>query len=114
MHELGVVFYVIDECQKIAVDNKVKHVNSVTIELGTVSGVIDKYLVDCWKWAVNKHENMTNCELKIEKIIAITHCEDCGNDYNTIVYGKICPYCKSTNTYLLQGNEFNIKEMEVE
>ena len=114
MHELGVVFYVIDECQKIAVDNKVKHVNSVTIELGTVSGVIDKYLVDCWKWAVNKHENMTNCELKIEKIKAITHCKDCGNDYNTIFYGKICPYCKSSNTYLLQGNEFNIKEMEVE
>ena len=114
MHELGVVFYVIDECEKIANENKVKHVNSVTIELGTVSGVIDKYLVDCWNWAVNKHEIMTNCELKIEKIKAITHCEDCGEDYNTIVYGKTCPFCKSSNTYLLQGNEFTIKEMEVE
>lgn len=113
MHELGVVFHVIDECEKIAEQNKVNHIDSVTIELGTVSGVIDKYLVDCWNWAVSKRENMTKCELKIEKIKAITHCEDCGKDYNTIIYGKTCPHCQSSNTYLLQGNEFNIKEMEV-
>lgn len=113
MHELGVVFHVIDECEKIAEQNKVNHIDSVTIELGTVSGVIDKYLVDCWNWAVSKHENMKKCELKIEKIKAITHCEDCGKDYNTIIYGKTCPHCQSSNTYLLQGNEFNIKEMEV-
>ncbi len=113
MHELGVVFHVIDECEKIAEQNKVNHIDSVTIELGTVSGVIDKYLVDCWNWAVSKHENMTKCELKIEKIKAITHCEDCGKDYNTIIYGKTCPHCQSSNTYLLQGNEFTIKEMEV-
>ena len=114
MHELGVVFYVIDECEKVAKENNVKHVNSVTIQLGTVSGVIDSYLVDCWNWAVSKHEDMINCELKIEKIKAITHCEDCGKDYNTIIYGKTCPHCQSENTYLLQGNEFLIKEMEVE
>ncbi|MBQ0036941.1 MAG: hydrogenase maturation nickel metallochaperone HypA, partial [Firmicutes bacterium] len=48
-----------------------------------------------------------------EKIEAITHCEDCGNDYNTIIYGKTCPKCESNNTYLIQGNEFVIKEMEV-
>ncbi|MDO4500351.1 MAG: hydrogenase maturation nickel metallochaperone HypA [Erysipelotrichaceae bacterium] len=112
MHELGVVFYVIDECEKIAKENKVNHVNSVTIQLGTVSGVVDNYLVDCWNWAVSKRELMTNCQLKIEKIEAITHCEDCGNDYNTIIYKKVCPKCNSTNTYLLQGNEFYIKEME--
>jgi hydrogenase nickel incorporation protein HypA/HybF len=112
MHELGVVFHVIDECEKIAEENNVTHINSVTIQLGTVTGVIEKYLVDCWNWAVTKHENMTGCELKVEKIKAITHCEDCGKDYNTIIYGKTCPHCNSTNTYLLQGNEFTIKEME--
>ena len=114
MHELGVVFYVIEECEKVAQENKVNHINSVTIQLGTVSGVIDKYLVDCWDWAISKHDIMTNCKLKIEKIKAITHCEDCGEDYNTIIYGKTCPHCKSENTYLLQGNEFYIKEMEAE
>lgn len=113
MHELGVVFKVIEECEKIAEENNAKHINTVTIELGTVTGVIDKYLVDCWDWAVKKHEIMTDCKLKIIKIHAVTHCEDCGRDYNTIIYGKTCPHCNSGNTFLLKGNEFNIKELEV-
>ena len=52
-------------------------------------------------------------DCNIEKIEAITHCSACGNDYNTIIYGKTCPNCQSSDTYLLQGNEFMIKEMEV-
>ena len=113
MHELGVVFHVIDDVKEIAIDNNVKHVNSVTLQIGTVTGIVPDYLKDCWNWAVSKNEIMNDCELKIEKIKAITHCEDCGEDYNTIVYGKTCPKCNSSNTYLLQGNEFIIKEIEV-
>ena len=39
-------------------------------------------------------------------------CEDCGKTYETVKYAKICPYCKSENTYLIQGNEVQIKEIE--
>ncbi|MBR2533400.1 MAG: hydrogenase maturation nickel metallochaperone HypA [Erysipelotrichaceae bacterium] len=113
MHELGVVFHVIDEIEDIAAKNNVEHVNSVTLQIGTVTGIVPSYLTDCWNWAVSKHENMTGCRLIIEKIEAITHCENCNQNYNTIIYGKTCPHCQSSNTYLLQGNEFMIKEMEV-
>ena len=113
MHELGVVFHVIDEVEDIAKNNDVKHVNSVTLQIGTVSGIINDYLIDCFNWAVKKHDLMKDCVLKIEAIEAITHCETCGRDYDTVQYGKKCPYCQSDQTYLLQGNEFMIKEMEV-
>jgi hydrogenase nickel incorporation protein HypA/HybF len=113
MHELGVVFYVIDEIEKVAKENKVKSVNSVTLEIGEVSTVIPSYLMDCWKWAIAKHELLTDCELIIEKIDAVTFCEDCQQTYSTVDHGKICPYCGSENTYLLKGSEFNIKEIEV-
>lgn len=32
----------------------------------------------------------------------------------TVAHGKTCPYCGGGNTFLIQGNEFNIKEIEVE
>ncbi len=113
MHELGVVFHVIDEVEELAKQNDVKHINSVTLQIGTVTGIVPDYLTDCWNWAVSKHELMIDCKLNIEKIEAVTHCSACGNDYNTIIYGKTCPNCQSSDTYLLQGNEFMIKEMEV-
>ena len=55
---------------------------------------------------------MKEAKLIVEKIPAITFCEDCKKTYATIEYGKICPHCGSELTYLLQGNEFNIKEIE--
>ena len=113
MHELGVVFYIIRDVKKVAEENKVEHVHSVTLELGEVSGIVFDYLEDCWNWAVKKEEIMTHCQLKYEQIDAITYCENCHKTYPTVQYGKICPHCKSEKTYLLQGNEVSIKEIEV-
>lgn len=113
MHELGVTFHIMDSLEKVAVENNVESITKVTLELGEVSTVIESYFTNCWKWAAKKRPLFSNAELIIEKLPAITYCEACGQTYPTVEYGKICPYCKSSKTYLLQGNEFNIKEIEV-
>ncbi len=113
MHELGIIFYIIDDVKEVAIKNKVNHVNKVVLELGEVSGVVPYYLEDCWKWATNKEDILRGCELKIETIKAITYCEDCNSEYETVAHGKICPNCGSEHTYLKIGNEVNIKEIEV-
>lgn len=112
MHELGVVFHIIDDLKEVAANNEISEITKVVLELGEVSTVIDSYLTDCWKWAVKKEDLLKNSELVIEKINAVTYCEDCKAEYETVKYGKICPECGSTHTYLLQGSEFNIKEIE--
>ena len=113
MHELGVVFYVIRDVKKVAQENNVEQVETVTLEIGEVSGVIHEYLIDCWNWAVKKEPIMEHAALQIETIPAVTFCENCKQTYETVKYAKICPYCQSEQTYLLQGNEFNIKEIGV-
>ncbi len=114
MHELGVVFHVIDNIKEVAEENNLTKVESVTLRLGTVSAVVPALLKDCWKWAVDREELMKGCELVIEPIEALTFCEDCKQTYDTIKYAKVCPHCGSENTYLLQGNEFLIKEISAE
>lgn len=113
MHELGVVFHIMDNLEKIAEENEVKGISKVVLELGEVSTVIESYLQNCWKWAIKKRELFAEAELIVEQLPAVTYCEECGQTYPTVEYGKICPYCKSPDTWLLQGNEFNIKEIEV-
>jgi hydrogenase nickel incorporation protein HypA/HybF len=112
MHELGTVFYVIKEVEKICRENDLHVVGSVTLEIGEVSGIIPEYIVDCWNWAKEKSEFMKDSELKIENLEAVTFCEDCRKTYPTLKYKKICPFCGSERTYLLTGNEYNIKEIE--
>ena len=52
MHELGVVFHVIKMVEEICEENNLTEIESVTLELGEVSTVIESYLHDVWKWAV--------------------------------------------------------------
>jgi len=113
MHELGVVFHVIKNVEAVAKENDITEIKSVTLEIGEVSTVIEEYLQKCWKWSVEKKsELLKQATLLVETIPAITYCEDCNNTYKTVEYGKQCPHCNSVNTYLIQGNEFNIKEIE--
>ena len=113
MHELGVVFYIIDKVKEVAIENQVDKVSRVRIQLGEVSTVIPYYLNDAWVWARKKEDIISEAELDIEKIEALTFCDDCKKDYPTLQYKKICPYCGSSKTWLLQGSEFLIKEIEV-
>ena len=114
MHELGVVFYVVRDVKAVAEENDVKKVTAVTLQIGEVSGIIHDYLIDCWNWARKKEPVMETAELRIQQIDAVTYCEDCKQEYATVEHAKICPHCGSEHTYLLTGNEFLIKEIEVE
>ena len=113
MHELGVTFYVVKDVKKVAEENNISKIDFVTLEIGEVSGVIHEQLIDCWNWARKKEPVTEDCEMRIETLEAITFCEDCKKEYRTVDHGKTCPYCGSGNTYLVRGNEFNIKDIGV-
>lgn len=112
MHELGTIVYVIDTVEKICVEQNLTTVASVTLEVGEVSAIIPEYLVDYWNWSRKNTTYLKEAELKIEKINAVTFCQDCKKTYETVKYGKECPYCRSMNTFLITGNEYTIKEIE--
>ena len=113
MHELGLVNYAVKEVTKIAEANNVTKIRSVTLEFGEVSGIVTSYLEDYWKWYTKKFPMFEGAELICETIPAVTWCDDCKKTYPTVIYGKTCPFCKGGNTWLQQGNEMNIKQIEV-
>ncbi len=114
MHELSIVTHVARTLDELAAENNITKIGSVTLEIGEVSGIITDYFTDCWNYFRRKHPLLREAELKIEMIPAVTWCEDCRQEYETVRYGRICPFCRSEHTYLLQGNECMIKEIEAE
>jgi hydrogenase nickel incorporation protein HypA/HybF len=113
MHELGIVFYIIRDVKQAAAEHGVDKVSAVTMNIGEVSTIIPDYLTDCWRWAADKETLLKGCELKVNLIPAVTHCDHCGADYETVRHGKICPHCGSGETWLLRGNEVEIAAIEV-
>lgn len=112
MHELGIVYHIIRDVENVARANGVSCVSSVTLLLGEVSGVVPDLLLDAWRWAADKKPITQGAELIVEPVEAVTHCEACGRDYATVKHGKTCPHCGSGETYLLQGQEVMIKQIE--
>ncbi len=112
MHELGIVFHIMDSVEKVAADNSLERVSAVVLELGEVSGVVPDYLTHCWDWAAARTELFRGAALRVEALPAVTRCGGCGGDYPTVAHGRVCPLCGSENTWLLTGNEVNIKEIE--
>ena len=114
MHELGIVVHITKTLKSVVEENQLQDISRVTLEIGKISGIVPDYLIDCWNYYRKKVPYLKNSTLSYEWIEAITQCQDCKKEYDTISYGKECPYCHSFHTYLIQGNECNIKEIEAE
>ena len=112
MHELGIVFHMIETLETVAAQNDLTVIGRVTLELGEVTGILPDYLLDCWRWAANRTELLKGAELELHQIPAVTVCNACGRTYATVEHGKICPHCQSPETVLLRGNEIEIATVE--
>lgn len=115
MHELGIVFTILERLEKVAEDENLSHIKRCTMEIGEVSSVLPEYLKDCFEWAAKKRAPLFgDTTLEVETIHAVTYCNSCGGTYDTVPNGITCPYCGSRETELVTGNEINIKEIEAE
>lgn len=112
MHELGIVFHMIDLLEEVGKANSLTTISRVTLDLGEVSGVLPDYLLDCWRWAADKHELTRGAELDVRTVPAVTICHACSRTYPTLEHGKLCPHCGSADTVLLQGREIEVDSVE--
>lgn len=113
MHELGIVMQVIGQVEAAAEENQVTQVRRLRMEVGEVSSVVPELFTDCFDWAKKKTKYLQSAQLELIVLEAISYCQDCKSTYRTTASGKQCPHCGSGRTYLVTGNEVNIKDMEV-
>ena len=113
MHELGIVMHVIKQVEEVAEENKAERVTVLNMEVGEVSSVVPDLFRDCFDWAKKKTKFMQDTQLNLIVLEAISYCEHCKRTYKTTAYAKTCPFCGKDDTYLVTGNEINIKDIEV-
>ena len=112
MHEMGIILNLAKTLDETAEEENIIEIGKVTLQVGEVSGIVTDYFIDCWDYFKRRHKVLGNSELVLETIPAVTYCSNCEKNYETVKYGKECPYCHSGETWLIQGNECIIKEIE--
>ncbi len=112
MHELGIVMQVIRQVEQVAQENQVSKVLKLNMEIGEVSSIVPKLFTDCFDWAKKKTQYLQEAQLEMVILEGISYCQDCKQTYKTTAYAKKCPHCGSDRTYLVTGNEVNIRDIE--
>lgn len=114
MHEMGIVLHLAKTLDETAEEHQLTAIGKVVLQVGEVSGIMTDLFTDAWNYFKVRNPVLVNSELVLETIPAVTWCDNCKQTYETVKYGKECPYCHSGETWLLRGNECIIKEIEAE
>jgi hydrogenase nickel incorporation protein HypA/HybF len=110
MHELGLCDYLLKTVDRVAKEEALTEVQSVTLEVGLLSGVVPRFMEDCWQ-AVVDGTPYENTALVIETINGIARCLDCGHEFSADLERLYCPKCVSRRITPVTGNDLTLKEI---
>jgi hydrogenase nickel incorporation protein HypA/HybF len=109
MHELGIVRNIVAIVGDAA---KGRRVRRVTLEVGNLSGVMPDAIAFCFD-TVARGTALDGATLEIRPIVGRARCDACGTEFVADTLFTPC-CCGSRQFKRLQGEELNIKNMELE
>ncbi len=113
MHELGICDALLKMVDGIAKDEQLVCVKKISVEVGSLSGVVPAYLADCWE-AVTDGTPYQTAEFVVETLPGTAQCIDCGEKFTADLENLICPRCGSRKLTPLSGRGLTLKEIEAE
>ena len=113
MHELGVMFKVLDTVESIVAAQGADRVSAIVLDIGELSSVIPMFIEDYYPLMIENRPLFEGCRLEIERTEGIAECVKCGEHYNVVKNDGHCPCCNTFEKRVLQGREFIIKEIQV-
>lgn len=113
MHELGITQSIVDIADRTAREQGAVRVVSVTVEIGTLSGVIPESVEFCYS-ACCKGTLLEQSQLLIETVPGKGRCPECQLELEINPFTFACPACGTLGLERLQGEELRIKELEVD
>jgi hydrogenase nickel incorporation protein HypA/HybF len=113
MHELGITRSIVDIAERTARQQGAAVIRSVTVEIGDLSGVVAEAVEFCFE-ACCQGTLLEGAELIVVRIPGRARCRDCGAESAVDNFTFACPACDGFALERLQGEELNIRELEVD
>lgn len=113
MHEVGITQSIIDIAEQHARRQQAVRIVSITVEIGSLSGVIPESVEFCFE-ACTAGTFAEGARLIIERTRGRGRCEDCAHEFDLDTYTFACPACDGFAVERLCGDELRILEMEID
>ncbi len=113
MHELGICDALLKMVRSIAKDEGLDEIKGISVEVGSLSGVVPAYLADCWT-AVAEGTELEKASFTVDVLEGTAACMDCGEEFVANLEDLHCPSCGSDKLKPLTGRDLTLKEILVE
>lgn len=110
MHELGICDAMLKMLRNIAKEEKLDGISGITVEVGTLSGVIPSYLSDCWEAVIDGTE-FAETTLTVETLPGRAQCMECGAEFTADLNELRCPECGGAKLTPVSGRDLTLKEV---
>ena len=110
MHELGLCDAMLRMVRGIMQEQEITEVQRITIEVGSLSGVVPAYMEDCWT-AVADGTELERAEFVVESLQGTAQCMDCDAVFPADVDHLKCPECGGQRLTPLSGRDLTLKEI---
>ena len=111
LHELALCDAMLKMVRDISREQALEGVRSITVRVGTLSGVVPRFLTDCWV-AVTDGTEYDGVPLRVETEAGRARCLDCGAEFVADVEDLSCPDCGGKKLMPLSGRDMTIQEIE--
>ena len=112
MHELGYAIELIRTLEDFMEEEHLSVITEVTLTVGEATGIVPRFMYECWPAAIEDSEKIHDCVLKIKEIKSIGECHNCEKQFPIAECRRVCPYCGCEDYDTVTGYEFEISEIK--
>lgn len=112
MHELGYAIEIIRTLEDFMETEHLSVIREVTLTVGEATGIVPRFMMECWPAAIADSDKIKDCELKIKEVKAFGECHNCDKQFPIAENKRICPFCGSEDYDMVTGYEFEISEIK--
>ena len=112
MHELGYAIELIRTLEDFMEENNLTDIHEVTLTVGEATGIVPRFMHECWPAAIEDSEKIKDCKLNINWIVSVGECHNCEKQFNIAENHRRCPYCGCEDYDTKTGYEFEITEIK--
>ena len=113
MHELTLLYGVVQKVEEVVKENDLDHIDAIVIEVGEATAVVPEFLRDGYSVISDDYDFLRGSELIIERVTAIGRCRVCGTEFPIVVNKGLCPECGSFDKDIIEGTDFFIREVRI-
>ena len=111
MHELSIIYNVLEIAKEHATNNAISRINKIVLSIGEFCALQEDSLNFAFK-NLSKDSLCEEALLVIEKKDAQAYCKNCNRIFKIDLKHKVCPICKQFSHDITTGYEILVASIE--